>query len=70
MGAGYALITDFDSSQGDKMQVLGTTGYSLNYIDFGVGTASLDTGVFYNSNLIAIAQDTTTVLYPNDFTSV
>lgn len=70
LGSGYAIITDFDRSEGDKFYVSGTTGYSLSYLNFGVGTSSLDTGIFYNSDLIAIVQDTTSVLYPTDFISI
>lgn len=70
LGSGYAIIIDFDRLEGDKLYVSGTTGYSLSYLDFGVGTSSLDTGIFYNSDLIGIAQDTTSVLYPTDFISI
>ncbi len=70
LGAGYAIITDFDYSEGDKFQVLDTTtSYSLSYLDFGVGTSNSDTGIFYNNDLLAIVQDTTDVLYPTDFVS-
>ena len=67
---GYAIITDFDYSEGDKFQVSGTD-YILSYGDYGIGTSNSDTAIYYNNNdLIAIVQDTTNVLFPDDFISV
>lgn len=69
LGSGYAIVTDFSHSEGDKFRLSGTTGYSLIYSNF-VGAAYLDTGILYNNDLIAVVQDTTNVLYPNDFAFV
>jgi Ca2+-binding RTX toxin-like protein len=65
-GAGYALITDFDWREGDKIQVYGRTGYSLGTQNLA-GSSALDTLIFHNGDVIGVVQDTTDVSLTSDF---
>ena len=68
LGSGHATITDFYWAEGDKFQVTGNaSNYSLGYSQDLSGSTALDTGIYYNGDLIAVVQDTTNVLLPNDF---
>ncbi|HAX77913.1 MAG TPA: hypothetical protein DCY88_19245, partial [Cyanobacteria bacterium UBA11372] len=65
---GYAIITDFNRVEGDKLQVHGiSSDYILNKTANVSGSIALDTQILYKGNLIAIAQDTTNVFLPADF---
>lgn len=67
--ADYALIHDFSGGL-DKIQVVGSTNaYSLQGINF-TGNAALDTGIYYQGDLIAVVKDTTNVVIGRDFVSV
>ncbi|HCF28525.1 MAG TPA: calcium-binding protein [Cyanobacteria bacterium UBA11049] len=63
---GFATITDF-SGAADYIEVTGSSSqYSFGYFNWG-GTSALDTEIYYGSNLIAVAQDTTNVDIYRDF---
>jgi Ca2+-binding RTX toxin-like protein len=63
----YATITDFNRSEGDKIQVFGNLGdYSLE-IETTLGDTTPNTLIRYLGNIIAIAQDTTEVSLSSDF---
>jgi len=67
---GYAIISDFNWLEGDRVQVHGTKAdYSLGITD-GIGAAAQDTLMYYQSNLIGIVQDTTNVSLDWNFTYV
>ncbi|AFY47541.1 putative calcium-binding protein [Nostoc sp. PCC 7524] len=71
-GLGYATITDFSRAEGDKIQLLylpDNNQYSLGSGNWG-GSSALDTGIFYNGDLIGVVRDTTTVSLQQDFTFV
>ena len=66
-GLGFARITDFDRTQGDKFQVFGDIAdYSLTYGD-RYGSSAQDTFIEYQDDLIAIVQDTTDINLNLDF---
>lgn len=74
-GSGYATITDFDSNQGDKIQVLGdSTQYQLGQLQNADGSSAMDTGIFYvgngANNLIGVVQDSLDVSLVRDFVFV
>jgi Ca2+-binding RTX toxin-like protein len=74
-GSGYATITDFDSSQGDKIRVLGdSTQYQLGQLQNADGTLTMDTGIFYVgngvNNLIGVVQGSLDVSLTQDFVFV
>jgi len=73
LGSGYATITDFNTVQGDKIELLDLVD-SNNQYSLGAGnwqgTNALDTGVFYKGDLIGVVQDTTNVSFQKDFTFV
>jgi Tol biopolymer transport system component len=74
-GSGYATITDFDSSQDDKIQVLGdSTQYQLGQLENTDDPLALDTGIFYvgngGNNLIAVVQGLLDVSLDRDFVFV
>jgi Ca2+-binding RTX toxin-like protein len=74
-GSGYATITDFDSSQDDKIQVLGdSTQYQLGQLENAAAAAGMDTGIFYvgngGNNLIAVVQGLLDVSLDRDFVFV
>ncbi|OUL34020.1 calcium-binding protein [Nostoc sp. 106C] len=56
----YAIITDFNAVEGDKIQVYSGGSYTLDQSkDLGYGSSSaFDTAIYDRGNLIAIAQDT------------
>ncbi len=62
-GSDYALIVDFDKPDPgefsyDRIVIRGeVSDYTLSYSNFGVGTASLDTEIRLDGNLIAVVQD-------------
>ncbi|WP_392480426.1 calcium-binding protein [Nostoc sp. C110] len=67
LGSGYALITDFQRSEGDKIRIGGSiNSYSLTKTNFS-GAAALDTLIYRNGDLIAVVQDTTNVSTALDF---
>ena len=76
LGAGDAVITDWDPDE-DRVQVLGDASqYFLVEYDAGVGSSAKDTGLYYQgdwnqpSDLIAVFQDTTDVVIATDFNFV
>lgn len=69
-GGGYATITDFKWSEGDKIQVYGSTSnYTLDKTYNWSGSSSLDTAIYKNGDLIGVVQDTTNVYLEYDFIS-
>ena len=57
-GSGFALITDFNSSEGDKIALFETLDqYNLVSGNFGYGTAALDTKIFFGNDQIGVVQD-------------
>lgn len=69
-GSGYATITDFSRIEGDEIQLAGAAGlYSLGSANWG-GSSAMDTGIYYNGDLIGVVRDTTTVSIQQDFTFV
>ncbi|NJK48113.1 calcium-binding protein [Candidatus Gracilibacteria bacterium] len=68
LGAGYATITDFKYWEGDKFEVTGSlSDYSLDKSFNYTGGSALDTAIFYQNDLIAIAQDVTNIVVSLDF---
>jgi Ca2+-binding RTX toxin-like protein len=66
LGNGYATITDFNG-QFDWLEVHGSaSNYSFGRGNWG-GSSLLDTGIYYNNNLIAVLQDTSNVSISRDF---
>ncbi|NEZ58452.1 M10 family metallopeptidase [Adonisia turfae] len=60
-GNGYALITDFNRFAGDSLTLHGDVSeYSLGYSNVAGGSAR-DTLIYHQNDLIAIAQDTTSL---------
>ncbi|NJK69439.1 MAG: calcium-binding protein [Microcoleus sp. SU_5_3] len=62
-GEGFALITDFNSLQGDKIALFETVDkYSLVSGNFGYGNPNVqDTKILFGNDEIAVLQDTTNV---------
>jgi hypothetical protein len=59
-GSGFALITDFNSSEGDKIALFETLDkYTLVSGNFGYGTAALDTKILFGNDEIGVLQDIT-----------
>jgi serralysin len=57
--AGYAVITDFKYWEGDKVRLGGTeSNYQLKLENWS-GSSSLDTAIYYGTDLIGVVQDTT-----------
>jgi len=66
-GAGFALITDFNSLEGDKIALFQTPDqYTVESGNFGYGNAALDTRILFGNDVIGVLQDTTNV-QPTDF---
>lgn len=62
LGSGYAVITDFNSSEGDKIRLGGSiSNYTFDAQQNQYGSAALDTLIYYNSDLIGIAADNTSL---------
>ena len=56
-GDGYATITDFDWSEGEKIYAFGSaSNYSFDHGNW-LGDSSIDTAIYYNNDLIAVLQD-------------
>ena len=71
-GDGYAVITDFNWAENDKFQVHGSiSDYFLGTFNW-FGSDALDTGIYYQGDLIAVAQDRSgsDILLANDFNFV
>lgn len=71
-GSGYALITDFNWTEGDQLRAYGSSSnYSFSHVDWFGGSAT-DTVIYYNNDLVAVLQDAyTSSSYINtDFTFV
>ncbi len=63
-GSSFATITDFKSSEGDKIRINGSifgSGYTLTKNQNFSGGSALDTLIHKNGDLIAVVQDTTNV---------
>jgi Ca2+-binding RTX toxin-like protein len=59
-GSGFALITDFKSSEGDKIALFETLDkYILESGNFGYGTDALDTKIWFGNDQIGVLQDIT-----------
>jgi RTX calcium-binding nonapeptide repeat (4 copies) len=58
-GDGYAVIKDFDYREGDKFEVKGNASqYRLEYKSVaGIGSAAMDTEIYYGNDRIAIVED-------------
>jgi Ca2+-binding RTX toxin-like protein len=70
LGAGYATITDFQWSEGDKIQIYGSSSnYTLDKNSNWSGSSALDTAIYKNGDLIAVVQDSTNVYLNYDFIS-
>ena len=70
--SGFATITDFKSSEGDKIRINGSifgSGYTLTKSQNFSGGSALDTLIHKNGNLIAVVQDTTNVFASFDLVS-
>ena len=66
-GSGYATIADWQW-QYDYIEARGSSSqYRLSFGNFGAGTSSYDTGVYYGNDLIAVVQDNTNVSISRDF---
>jgi hypothetical protein len=72
LGPGYAIITDFNAAKGDRIELTNNafyplSGYRLVHSRFfvpdafgqyrDVGTAALDTAIYWQNDLLAIVQD-------------
>lgn len=67
LGSGHAIITDFESSEADKIRVGGgISDYTFQTSSFS-GTLALDTLIYRSGDLIAVVQDTTSVSASFDF---
>jgi Ca2+-binding RTX toxin-like protein len=67
LGEGYAIITDFNQSEGDQIQLAGSiTDYSFSQISDAMG---ISTGIYYQDDLIGIVQNVTDI-NPSDFISI
>jgi len=66
LGAGYAIITDLNRDEGDKIIISDGAGYTLGMGNWS-GNAQLDTGIYYNDDLIGVVQDNTSVDLAVDF---
>lgn len=65
-GNGYAIITDFRASEGDKIVLNGVDFYSLSFGNLS-GSGALDTFVnLANGDIIGVIQDTTQVVFNRD----
>lgn len=72
LGGDYATITDFNYWEGDKFQAYGSSAdYSLGTSNWS-GSDALDTGIYYQGDLIAVVQDRSgsDVLLSEDFNFV
>ncbi|NEQ20805.1 MAG: calcium-binding protein [Microcoleus sp. SIO2G3] len=70
--SGFATITDFKSSEGDKIRISGSIfdgGYTLTQNQNFSGGSALDTLIHKDGNLIAVVQDTINVFASFDFVS-
>lgn len=68
LGSGYALITDFNASEGDKLRIGGGIGdYTLVKDQDLIASSSVETGIYRNGDMIAILQGTTDVDASRDF---
>jgi Ca2+-binding RTX toxin-like protein len=57
-GSGFALITDFTSSDNDKIALFETVDkYKLEVGNFGYGTPALDTKILFGNDQIGVVQD-------------
>lgn len=66
-GSGYAIITDFRASDGDKIVLNGSQRYFLSLGNLA-GNGALDTLVSTaNGDIIGVIQDTTQVVFSRDF---
>jgi Ca2+-binding RTX toxin-like protein len=63
-----ATIADFRRNQGDKISVVGSlSDFSIDQTQNISGWRALDTAIYYQDNLIAVAQDTTQLSLLDDF---
>ncbi|GAB4230964.1 MAG: hypothetical protein Kow00121_59670 [Elainellaceae cyanobacterium] len=67
LGSGYAVITDFDAREGDKIRIGGSrSDYTLDKSQNLVGGDAADTAIYRSGDLIAVVQDNTDVLSLRD----
>ncbi|MBE9180894.1 calcium-binding protein [Oculatella sp. LEGE 06141] len=65
---GYAVITDFSATQGDKIQVVGNLAdYRIDTTQNLVGGGSLDAAIYRGNDLIAVLRDRTSLVAARDF---
>ena len=72
MNDNFAIIRDFDSYEGDRLQVTGSSSdYFFAHGNFS-GNSDTDTFIFYRGNVIAYLQDfyTSSTYMSDDFTFV
>lgn len=70
LGSGYAIITDFRSTEGDKIRIGGSrSDYSLDKSQNLAGSDAADTAIYRSGDLIAVVQDNTDILALRDFTT-
>ncbi len=69
LGLGFATITDFNSIEGDIIQLFSSDNYTLGTGNYG-GTDALDTTIFSGGDLIGVVLDNTNLSLESDFTFV
>jgi Ca2+-binding RTX toxin-like protein len=70
LGSGEALITDFNSLEGDKIRIGGKIDdYTVETDQNLIGSSQPDTIIRLGNDLIAILQDTTNFMAATDFTT-
>ena len=68
LGSGYAIITDFNPSEGDKFRIGGSiSDYTVRKDQNLQGSDTLDTAIYRGTDLIAVVRDATNVLALRDF---
>lgn len=68
LGAGYAVIADFDWQEADYIAVgSDISQYTLDKRYNLLGGSALDTAIYKGNDLIAVVQDTTDVIPSQDF---
>ncbi len=65
----YAVITDFSSTEGDKMSVYGSisTYKQISQSIIGIGSSAPDTEIYYATNLVAFVADVADISFSRDF---
>ncbi len=69
LGDGFAVITDFDSAEGDIIQLYLPDNYTLGTVNYG-GTAAPDTVIFSGFDAVGIVLDQSNLSLASDFNIV